>query len=152
MGSEENNVDTEWYRFNIQERDPECVQIVAVPRIREAAEEDVKYIQEFLGHLGKWERLVSSIRALLCALGFGSKLAAIDYAFGSERYEIDLKIENVRGIGKIVAGSIMLRSEESKRRARTGNCYLPATEVACQIENIPKWTDWRDSVLLSLRG
>jgi hypothetical protein len=150
VSHEEIIVDTEWYKFLVREGELESVLVVANPKIREATEEDLKSIQVFLEDLGRWEKLVSSAAALLRALGSDIEGGTINYPHGGERYEIALKIESPRGVGKVIVGIIRLKDEESKRRAHMRSCFLPAKEIASQIENIPKWLSWKNGFVAAM--
>jgi len=150
MGREEIEVKTERYRFVIEGTNDESVAITAKPWNKSATEDDVKLVQEFLGNMGRWEKLVSSATTLLGALGL-DKGKTFDYRFGQDKYDIDLGLDT-SPFGAIVSGIVRLKELEYNRRAMEGSCFLPVKEIACQIENISKWIDWRDSFLFSLRG
>ena len=152
MHQEEITVDTELYRFAIKAGDPTSVLVIASPKAGEATRVHVNEIEALLKNMGKWEILVSASTDLLHSLGFDmSKHEPFDYLFGYERYNIeDLETTFARGTN-VVSCTVWLEKEERHRREATKTATLSPREIACQIENIPKWLNL-ENCLRALRG
>ena len=150
MQQEEIIVDTESYRFVIKARDLTSVLVTASPKDGEATRVHVNEIEALLKNMGKWETLISVSTDFLQSLGFNvPRHKPFDYLYGYERYSIeDLDVTTFR---QVVSATVWLEKEERHRREATKTASLSPREIACQIENIPKWLNVENCVR-ALRG
>lgn len=131
--------ETDRYRYSVERAEIEGVLLVAVPLTGDGAtEEDVGRVKEELRDLGKWEALVCSISDLLQGVGFNASRGYVtDYAFGYERYGIEVKGD--RGYISVI---VVLSKEERRKRQSP---FLSGDEIIRQVGNISRWRNLRRS-------
>jgi len=103
--------------------------------------DDLKWIDDLIKHLGKWERMVNGISLLLGEISVG-RGKHYEGPFGYERYSVKTALCDDGSIRVTMS----LTKKEELIRTRNGGPDFEPKEVECQLHSLVKWVAFVQSV------